>query len=77
MSGPEGGDLTGRVRAELARHNLASGRDGDELVFGRTADAAFVRYTIRTRTLQAWGWTQVANPQATGPKKVWVKARGR
>jgi integrase len=67
--------LIGRVRAELARHKLATGRDGDDLVFGRTADAAFVRSTLRTHTLQAWGWKRVPNQQATGPKTVWVKAR--
>ena len=68
--------LIGRVRAELARHKLATGRDGDDLVFGRTAAAAFVRSTVRTQTLLAWGWKQVPNPRPDGrPKHVWVKAR--
>jgi integrase len=46
--------LIGRVRAELARHKLATGRDGNDLVFGRTAGAAFVRSTLRSRALRAW-----------------------
>jgi integrase len=46
--------LVGRVRAELARHKLATGRDGGDLVFGRTASDAFVRSTMRSRALSAW-----------------------
>jgi integrase len=46
--------LVGRVRTELARHKLATGRDGGDLVFGRTAAAAFTRSTMRTRALTAW-----------------------
>jgi integrase len=42
------------VRAELARHKLASGRDGGDLVFGRTPTTAFVRSTLRSRALKAW-----------------------
>jgi integrase len=65
--------LIGRVRAELASHKLATGRDGDDLVFGRTAAAAFVRSTVRTHTLLAWGWEQVPNPRPNGrPEHVWA-----
>jgi integrase len=40
---------------ELAAHKLRSGgRAGDDLVFGRTASAAFVPSTIRLRALAAW-----------------------
>lgn len=46
--------LIGRVRAELARHKLATGRADGELVFGRTPGAAFVRSTLRSRALKAW-----------------------
>jgi integrase len=46
--------LIGRVRAGLARHKLATGRDGDDLVFGRTRATAFVRSTLRSRALKAW-----------------------
>lgn len=46
--------LVGMVRRELVRHKLATGRDGDDLVFGRTATAAFVRSTLRARALRSW-----------------------
>ena len=46
--------LTGRVRAELARHRLATGRGSDDLCFGRTANTAFVRSTLRYRAVAAW-----------------------
>ncbi len=46
--------LVGRVRAELARHKLATGRSGDDLVFGRSRSDAFVRSTLRARALKAW-----------------------
>lgn len=39
---------------ELAAHKLRSGRDGDALVFGRTADEPFVLTTVRRRALTAW-----------------------
>ena len=35
--------LVGRLRADLARHKLATGRNGDALRLGRTATTAFVR----------------------------------
>ena len=65
--------LVGRLRAELARHKLATGRDGDDLVFGETATRAPVRSTVRSRALRAWGWTQVTDPTAK-PQTTWVKA---
>jgi integrase len=46
--------LVGRLRAELARHRLATGRGPGDLCFGRTASAAFVRSTFRSRALRAW-----------------------
>jgi integrase len=46
--------LIGRVRAELLRHQLATGRRGDDLVFGRSASEAFVRSTLRTHARKAW-----------------------
>lgn len=39
---------------ELAAHKLRTGRAGDDLVFGRTASAAFVPSTVRLRALGAW-----------------------
>lgn len=47
--------LVGRLRADLARHKLATGRQADDLCFGRTASSAFVRSTLRSRALAAWG----------------------
>lgn len=46
--------LAGRVRSELARHKLATGRGDDDLCFGRTCTDAFVRSTFRARALRAW-----------------------
>lgn len=39
----------------LAAHALATGRDGDALVFGATAERPFVPTTIRRRAMKAWG----------------------
>lgn len=46
--------LIGRLRADLARHKLATGRDRDALCFGRTQASAFTRSTLRARALAAW-----------------------
>ena len=46
--------LIGRLRADLARHKLASGRDDDGLCFGTTATQAFTRSTLPSRALAAW-----------------------
>ena len=48
--------LVGRLRSELARHKLATGRSVGDLCFGETAATAPVRSTIRSRALRAWGW---------------------
>lgn len=42
------------LRRELAAHKLRSGRADNDLVFGRTAGAAFVPSTVRARALEAW-----------------------
>ncbi len=47
--------LIGRLRVELARHKLATGRAGADLCFGRTPCEAFTRSTLRTRAIAAWG----------------------
>jgi integrase len=52
--------LVGRVRAELARHKLATGRSGDDLIFGRSTTEAFVRSTLRSRALKAWKAAELA-----------------
>src|SRR5215211_956101 len=46
--------LVGRLRAELARHRLATGRGDAALCFGRNPTSAFVRSTARSRALRAW-----------------------
>jgi integrase len=45
--------LVGRLRSELARHRLTSGRGPDDLCFGETASRAPVRSTVRARALRA------------------------
>ena len=42
------------LRDYLDEHKLATGRDGDDLVFGRTARDPFVASTVRTRARKAW-----------------------
>ena len=42
------------LKRELATHKLRTGRDGDDLVFGRTAAAPFIPSTVRSRALKAW-----------------------
>ena len=67
--------LVGELRVHLAAHKLATGRGDDDLCFGRTADEPFVRSTVRTRALVAWGW-RVAESRRDGKRsKVLVKAR--
>jgi integrase len=46
--------IAGRLRAELVRHKLVTGRGPDDLVFGRTPVDAFVRSTVRSRANAAW-----------------------
>ena len=50
--------LVGRLRADLARHKLATGRGADELCFGRTTSSAFVRSTLRSPALARGGQGQ-------------------
>lgn len=42
------------LRKELLKHKLATGRDGEDFVFGRTETAPFVPSTIRNETYAAW-----------------------
>ena len=56
-------------------HRAATGRSGNDLVFGRTAADPFIPSTLRSRALRAWGWKEIANPESDGPKTIWVKAR--
>lgn len=72
--------LAGILRKLLAAHKLATGRGGDDLVFGRTGTVPFTASTIGERSRRAWGWKLVRNPaldqdpRAT-PREIWVKAR--
>jgi len=46
--------ILGLLRAHLVAHKLASGRGGEDLVFGREATLPFVPSTLRSRALRAW-----------------------
>lgn len=48
----------------MAAHGLLTARDGDDLVFGRTAALPFVPSTIRSRALKAWGESYICTHQA-------------
>jgi integrase len=67
--------LAGILRRTLVARKLASGRGGDDLVFGRTEELPFVSSTVRARALKAWGWRHIRNPEPVGPKMIWAKAR--
>lgn len=42
------------LRPFLAAHVLSTGRRGDDLIFGRTANEAVTRSTVRSRARRAW-----------------------
>jgi len=42
------------LHRELVAHKLATGRGGDDLVFGRSATAPFIPSTVRRRARAAW-----------------------
>jgi len=42
------------LRPYLVQHLLASGRRGDDLVFGRTATIPFLPHAVRERAYRAW-----------------------
>jgi integrase len=50
------------LRDVLDEHLLATGRTGDDLVFGLTASAAFVPSTVRRRALDAWEGREPITP---------------
>jgi integrase len=43
-----------QVARVLREHKKTTGRDGSDLVFGRTADDPFIPTTVRNRALRAW-----------------------
>jgi integrase len=67
--------ITPPLAGLLAAHKSATGRSGDDFVFGRTADDPFVSSTVRNRALKAWGWKSVPNPADDGPRTLLVKSR--
>jgi integrase len=67
--------LIGRLAPYLAVHKLATGRDGDALVFGATAEVPFEPSTVNRRALAAWGWKSGRNPDPEGPRTIALKAR--
>jgi integrase len=46
--------ILGLLRTLLAEHKLATGRRGEDLIFGREAAMPFVPSTLRSRALRAW-----------------------
>jgi integrase len=46
--------LAGELRRVLIAHKLRTGRDGDDLMFGRTARLPFVPSTVGARARRAW-----------------------
>jgi integrase len=60
---------------ELIAHKARTPRAADELVFGPSGVRPFSPETVRRRSLTAWGWREVPNPEPDGAKMVWIKAR--
>jgi integrase len=76
LAGTRAIPLAGQLRRVLVEHQLATGRRGSDLVFGRTASDPFTSSTVNYRARRAWGWTQVRNPErGARPAMVWIKAR--
>jgi integrase len=50
------------LRAELVRHKLATGRGGDDLIFGRTATSAFSTSSVDRRAKDAWDAAGLRRP---------------
>lgn len=67
--------IIGRLVPILAAHKLATGREGDALVFGVTDAQPFDPSTARRRARAAWGWKQAPSSQRKGPQTAWVQAR--
>jgi integrase len=63
------------LAGELAAHKLRTEGSSDALVFGRTAAEPFNPETIRRNALVAWGWQEVPNEEADGPRTILAKVR--
>jgi integrase len=46
--------IVAELRAELRAHLMRTGRRGEDLVFGRTADEPFIPSTVRRAALERW-----------------------
>ena len=55
--------IIGELRRELLAFMLRTGRSGEDLVFGRTADRPFTPSSIRKRALAAWEAENVKREQ--------------
>jgi integrase len=51
--------ILGALRDHLLEHKLATGREGEDLVFGRTAALPFVPSSIRSRAIASWDTANV------------------
>ena len=60
---------------ELAAHKLRTEGSNEALVFGRTATEPFNPESIRRNALAAWGWQEVPNKEADGPRTILAKKR--
>ena len=63
------------LAGELASHKLRTEGAGDALVFGRTAADPFNPETVRRNALAAWGWEEMPNEDADGPRVILAKGR--
>ena len=52
--------IIGELRPFLMAHMLATGRRGEDLIFGRTVTDALTRSTVRTNALRAWRKAKLA-----------------
>jgi integrase len=60
------------LRRELVAHKLRTGRDGDDLVFGRSASEPFTPSTVRRHALDAWASAGLAPIGLHEARHTWV-----
>jgi integrase len=59
--------VAGALRRYLLAHKLATGRAGDDFLFGRSASEPFTPTAVRRRALNAWAGANVERAQAGEP----------
>ena len=69
--------LLAETRRALVAHKLATGRAGDDLVFGRTTADPFVPSTIRRRSIDAWQAADLLEHDADGQPLPYTLHEGR